>query len=395
MAAGTTSPLILINEIMPNPYGSDSEGEWIEIVNRGKDKVNLYNWKIDDNQGGSSAYKISENIFLNPGEFWLFDREDTGIALNNGYDKVVIYDDKGEVMDEIEYNNPFEGGAYVKNEKGIWQWSEIATPGEDNITKQTSKEINIFNFSEQDKIENLLIPNIVDLKDVKKIEKGESIVVEGVVSVLPGILGSQIFYIVSKNESEIGIQIYSYKKDFPDFKIGDLVEVLGEISEVNEEKRIKISKISDIKILDNNFSLSPVDKTCGDLSEELIGGLVVIEGEIIEKKGANLYVDDGSGEIRVFVKNETGINHSDFKTGDTIRVSGILGATQSGLRLLPRSVEDLIKIESADKKVLGEAVENEEWNLEQRKNNAQWVDYFLIVVFLGIGVLIFRNKIFQ
>ncbi len=35
---------LIINELMPNPKGSDKEGEWIEIRNLSSFEINLYNY---------------------------------------------------------------------------------------------------------------------------------------------------------------------------------------------------------------------------------------------------------------------------------------------------------------------------------------------------------------
>src|SRR3989344_3294400 len=53
---------IRINEIFPNPAGTDSGAEWVEVLNTGSEPVYLHNWVVDDGQPaspiGSSAYKI-------------------------------------------------------------------------------------------------------------------------------------------------------------------------------------------------------------------------------------------------------------------------------------------------------------------------------------------------
>ncbi|MEK7097789.1 MAG: hypothetical protein AAB906_03000, partial [Patescibacteria group bacterium] len=63
------------------------------------------------------------------------------------------------------------------------------------------------------------------------IEAGNFIVTSGIVAAEPGRFGSQFFYIVY--ESGNGVQVYSNKKDFPELKIGDFIEVGGEISKIN------------------------------------------------------------------------------------------------------------------------------------------------------------------
>ena len=89
----------------------------------------------------------------------------------------------------------------------------------------------------------LSILEITTLEKIRDEDIGDKVVVTGVVAVEPGVLGTQYFYIVGSP----GVQVYMYKKDFPDLKIGDRVEVMGELSESGGEARLKTSEKSDIK----------------------------------------------------------------------------------------------------------------------------------------------------
>ena len=51
---------IVINEVMPNPSGSDKNREWIELYNLGEKERNLFNWQIKNSS--QKRYLIKESL---------------------------------------------------------------------------------------------------------------------------------------------------------------------------------------------------------------------------------------------------------------------------------------------------------------------------------------------
>jgi hypothetical protein len=66
------SPDIIINEILPNPEGSDTKDEWVELKNKGDSLVDLEGWKVSD--ASSKIYPIESDDFsstrIKPGEYF-------------------------------------------------------------------------------------------------------------------------------------------------------------------------------------------------------------------------------------------------------------------------------------------------------------------------------------
>ncbi len=378
---------IVISELLPNPVGADQDGEWIEIFNQGASRVNLRGWQIDDAEGGSRPYTILDDIWLEAGAYYLLDREETGLALNNSSDAVRIINNE-MVIDEVNYSGVKEGVVYALG-NGVWSWSSESTPGGKNkikIITSTAKK-STSQTSSKNKIR-------LDLKleQLKYSDKGDLVRTRGTVAVLPGVFGSQYFYIVGSP----GVQIYSYKKDFPLLSIGDYIEVSGEISELNGEKRIKTSVSSDIINLEKRVSPEPESCNCVEVNESYVGQLIKVQGEVVEQKSSSIYIDDGTDEQLVYIKKATGINSKRYKEGDKIAVTGILSQTKSGVRLLPRSDEDIVKLNSEDDiegRVLGEVSESDEWGLPARNKQLELFKYLLIIaaaVIIILGVVVFR-----
>jgi hypothetical protein len=83
--------MLQITEIHPNPEGKDTTNEWIEITNLGPDPINLQNYTIDDEEGGSKPYTIENPTILQPNQFHIITKQESALNLNNQGDQVRIF----------------------------------------------------------------------------------------------------------------------------------------------------------------------------------------------------------------------------------------------------------------------------------------------------------------
>ncbi|MDD5071228.1 MAG: lamin tail domain-containing protein [Patescibacteria group bacterium] len=389
---------VIINEILPDPEGADAEGEWIELKNTGDGRINLLNWQIDDAEGGSRPYKISSDLWLFPGDFYLLERSESGLALNNTNDSARLFNNLEELVDEVSYEKSFVGESYARAENGKWFWTTILTPGEENVISVAgSKSVgqtSVLGVSVKPSESGPGGYIVTSLEKIKEFESGDLVRAEGTVAVLPGILGAQYFYIVGSP----GIQVYNYNKDFPNLKIGDYLEVSGEISISGGEQRIKTKTKEDMKIIENRGAPAPAELAIEKITEEYVGSLVSITGEVVDRKSSIVYLDDGTEETRVYIKGTTGINIKEIKEGEILTIAGIVSRTESGLRIMPRSPDDIIRkdIESQSRgeagQVLGEVAASNEWAIAARDKKLELFKYLLvlaggIIIVLG-GLLI-------
>jgi len=395
---------IKINEILPNPLGDDAEGEWIELFNENNFSVNLRDWKVDDEfDAGSKTFVINKDFYIDAEEYLVIRRAESKIALNNNRDYVNIYNPDNNLVDSVFYEKTYKGESYARGKNDKWFWTKIPSPGKENIISlakssslddidKISPKINLKPASEkEDKYK------FINLRDIKLCKAGERVIATGTVVVLPGTLSSQYFYITS---GSFGIQIYNYKKDFLKFELGDVLEIKGEISETNGEKRIKTKTSEDIKFIRKSKEVFPREKKIADLNDDLTGNLISLKGEVVERKGSNLFLDDGSDEIKVYIKNTSGIVTENIDEGSEINISGILSKTKTGLRLLPRSPDDIIyrDIESYKKdnlKIIGEISPDNIWELERRNKKIEFLQYLLVIagtLILILFILYFKKK---
>lgn len=337
-----------ISEFVPNPEGTD-DLEFIELYNPTDTTISLVGLKLDDMEGGSKPYIFPDGFIIEAHSYRAFSRERTKIVLNNTNDMVRLLDGD-TIIDEIEYEEVKEGMSLIKH-NGNWVWTKHITPEDENILvedvveEEQEEVVEEKAKKDKDTVHSVPINQLINLSLDTKVET------TGTVSVLPGTFGSQYFYI--HDGPDTGVQVYMYKKDFPDLRLGDVIRVSGVLSESKGERRIKLSSREDITVLEKGPELETEEVTAFEIQEGVEGDLVEIEGEITSLKEHYMYVDDGTDEVQVYFKKGTAIDKKDMKVGESVSVAGIVSPTKNGMQLLPRSKEDIVtqkSIEEADTK---------------------------------------------
>lgn len=390
---------LIISEFLPNPAGNDI-GEFIEIYNQSTTTINLLNWQLDDSQGGSLPYKINEEKIILADQYLVFYKSETGISLNNTTDIVRLIDPNGTIIEIVDYSNPEEGLSYNYDLDGDdWYWAP-PSPGETNNQLVESAPQNIISIANAQELQNGYLP--LSISQVKELGKNQKVLISGIVTVLPGVLGKNIFYIseIDLTTKEIilesGIQIYCSKKDFPELKIGDIVEVNGETSESQGEKRIKIKTREDVTILENLILPEIPMLEISEIGDELLGGLVSVEGEIIDKQSNSLILADESGEIKIYLNKGLNFDSALLKESFQLAIIGIIRKDKAGLRLVPRTNADILAgTIISDNKPLKEELDfsAESIVMDQKKDNLK--SYLLIslgVFIIVLAVIIIKAK---
>jgi hypothetical protein len=148
---GDLSEEIIISEIMPNPEGSDTKSEWIELFNQSEEDINLGNWTLDDEEGGSKPFTLSDETIIPANGTLLIPITDSKISLSNTQDEVRLADFEGTIISETSYEEAPSGESYAmitvisenasKNasdnkkdakETQQWLWQKTPTPNEPN-----------------------------------------------------------------------------------------------------------------------------------------------------------------------------------------------------------------------------------------------------------------------
>lgn len=101
---------VIINEVFPNPVGTEAGNEWVEIYNNDESPISLDNLVLQE--AANPATEPDFNNFatlsgiLNPGEFLVAN----GSSLNNPGDIVRLYNTSSDtVLDQVAYGNANDG----------------------------------------------------------------------------------------------------------------------------------------------------------------------------------------------------------------------------------------------------------------------------------------------
>lgn len=128
---------IFINELYPNPPGSDAEEEFVEIINLTSSTINLDGWKLTD-----SVQSFVLSGVLNPNQILFWKRAETKIALNNTAPETVKLIDVNKCeIDVVSYDKAGEGESYARALNGDYFWTSSPSPGENNIFSQKDSGI--------------------------------------------------------------------------------------------------------------------------------------------------------------------------------------------------------------------------------------------------------------
>lgn len=201
-------PKIIINEILPNPIGDDSDqanGEWIELYNQAE-SLNIEGLILKDSSGKTVEIspKTTKSLIIGKNSYALiFTGIKSGFLNNDQESEISLY--KGDnKIDAVSYENAEEGMSFSRiNNKMI-------------ITSPTPNQPNIEEFQEEEKSNKINENSYLKITDVKENEK----------------------YL------EVTLQVYKSNTQ------KEVIEIYAE--ELNK----KISNIAKIKILSKNVNLT-------------------------------------------------------------------------------------------------------------------------------------------
>jgi len=120
---------MVINELLPNPFGRDADGEFIELWNSATGTVNVSGFYIADKSGKKFVLKGD----LGGGAFLTLSYKDTKISLNNSGEAISFYDKNGNLLDKAGFSGTAKEGAAFARNGGSFVFTDKPTPGGKNI----------------------------------------------------------------------------------------------------------------------------------------------------------------------------------------------------------------------------------------------------------------------
>ncbi|MBL8158914.1 lamin tail domain-containing protein [Candidatus Saccharibacteria bacterium] len=124
-----------LNEVLadPAPPLQDSQAEYIELHNVGRQEIVLKGFVLTTGDSKSQRYTFEDDTALTPGEYLAVYARDTGLALTNAGATVTLLTPGGLTLDATTYTGAKPDVAWARNEAGGWQWTDTLTPGAANM----------------------------------------------------------------------------------------------------------------------------------------------------------------------------------------------------------------------------------------------------------------------
>lgn len=175
-------------------------------------------------------------------------------------------------------------------------------------------------------------PHSIDIAAARALPLGTVVTVEGTVTVYSGAFSSSSFDEGFAIQDHTG-GIYVSVPDDLGLHVRDRARVTGQLVDSFGLLTLVPAADSDVDLLHGHGpTVHPLWVVTGSVGAPNQGKIVRIVGTITEPIepdppfGSKVFVDDGSGPIRVFVNTSTGINVSGLAQGQTVSVTGFSSA---------------------------------------------------------------------
>lgn len=123
----------IITEVFPNPAGTDTGNEFIELYNPDPAKeMNLAKYSLRVGKNLEKEYPFPENSSIASGQYIAFYTTQIRFSLLNTTSKVQLVFNGVPVSEVVSYDNPAEGEAWAFIDGG-WGYTHLSTPGAENV----------------------------------------------------------------------------------------------------------------------------------------------------------------------------------------------------------------------------------------------------------------------
>ena len=130
-------------------------------------------------------------------------------------------------------------------------------------------------------------------------------------------------------------------------KLGDTAEVTGVLGQTFGLTIVTPGSGRSVIIKRDNDNVTPQRIATGSVNEASEGRLVTIRGNVSQAVSSDLpygykfYVNDGSGEIQVFVSTSSNLDLSQMSLGTAVNITGFSGQFDATNEVQPRIQRDL------------------------------------------------------
>jgi len=186
----------------------------------------------------------------------------------------------------------------------------------------------------------------ISIAEARSLPLGTVVTIDGSVTVASGAFSSSTFDQGFAIQDRTG-GIYVSTSDNLGFAPRQQVRVTGTLADTLLPGLLVLVDVTDVKVHGSGPKVQPLPVDTGDVGEATEGQIVRITGTITQPIvndlpfGFIITVNDGSGEVNVFVCASTGIDVSGLSPGQTIEVTGFSGQFADHFEVDPRTQSDI------------------------------------------------------
>lgn len=114
---------MVISELLPNPIGKDTEGEWIKLFNNNNEVIDLSGWRLEDAAGKKFIFRTQK---IEPAQFLILDYQTTKISLNNNGETLLLYDSSNNLISKAQFAGKAPEGAVLIKKGGKFIFNDNA-----------------------------------------------------------------------------------------------------------------------------------------------------------------------------------------------------------------------------------------------------------------------------
>ena len=190
------------------------------------------------------------------------------------------------------------------------------------------------------------IVNETAIRDARALVIGSITTVKGTVTVPSGAFVSSTYDHGFAIQDKTG-GIYVSTQTNHGLKLGDTAEVTGVLGQSYGLTIVTPSGSRSVRTKCEDNSLEPRRIATGSVNEASEGRLVTIRGNVSQAVSSDLpygykfYVNDGSGEIQVFVSTSCNLDLSQMSLGTAVSITGFSGQFDTTYEVQPRIQKDI------------------------------------------------------
>ncbi|MBD0326583.1 MAG: hypothetical protein ICV68_09135 [Pyrinomonadaceae bacterium] len=187
---------------------------------------------------------------------------------------------------------------------------------------------------------------VVSIAEARRLALDTVVTVEGSVIVPSGNFKSSI------SDEGFAIQdgsggIYVRMNVNMGLSVNERVRVVGQLAENNGLLAVVPESVDAVRKLGRGPEATPLKVSTGKINETTEGRLVRVKGMITRPivsdmpYGSRLFINDGTGEIQIYVSASAQIDLSRFHAGQRVRVVGFSGQYKDHYEVEPRFASDI------------------------------------------------------